>query len=218
MINISGRPSPEKCQAAMLQLDICGFTDLSQTITPMQLATLMHKLFTYFDETVQANGLFKMDTVGDAYIVAALLPEGEGQRRSACFGLLDVARTMIEGMHKHFRETGQRLECRIGAAMGDVTTGVLGHLQTRFHVTGAALQAAELMEQTSPHKNSLHAAPSFLDALCTPDGALNLPGWTTLAATEQGTCLVPRAVDDDENLFGVPPSLSPPVLVFRGSA
>jgi class 3 adenylate cyclase len=218
MINISGRPAPEKCTAAMLQLDICGFTDLSQTITPMQLAMLMHKLFTYFDDTVQANGLFKMDTVGDAYIVAALLPEGETQRRCACLGLLEVAKTMIEGMRKHHRETGQQLHCRIGAATGDVTTGVLGHLQTRFHITGPGLQAAETMEQTSPLKDSLHAAPSFLDMLRAPSGALELPGWTIIPPPEEGhaigTSLVP--VDEEECFSSA--VLSPPVLVFRGSA
>ncbi len=36
----------------------------------MQLARLVHALFTRFDATVRACGLFKMDTVGDAYIVA----------------------------------------------------------------------------------------------------------------------------------------------------
>jgi hypothetical protein len=41
---ISARFPPENCLAAVLQLDICGFTDLSRTIPPMQLVLLMHVL------------------------------------------------------------------------------------------------------------------------------------------------------------------------------
>jgi class 3 adenylate cyclase len=158
----------------------------------------MHKLFTYFDDTVHANGLFKMDTVGDAYIVAALLPEGDSQRRSACCGMLEVAKAMIRGLERHHSETGQRVQCRIGAAVGEVTTGVLGHLQTRFHITGPGLQAAEMMEQTSPEKDSLHASDSFIDALRSPTGELDLTGWVILtpsATSMQGICIAP--VPDD---------------------
>jgi class 3 adenylate cyclase len=191
MINISARPPPENCHAAVLQLDICGFTDLSQTITPMQLALLMHKLFTYFDDTVYSNGLFKMDTVGDAYIVAALLPDGDLQRTFACHGMLAVAKSMIRGLERHHQETGQRVQCRIGVAVGEVTTGVLGHLQTRFHITGPGLQAAELMEQTAPVKDSLHASDTFIDALRQPGGELDLPEWIVLTPSDdtQGTSL-----------------------------
>jgi class 3 adenylate cyclase len=226
MINISARPPPENCHAAVLQLDICGFTDLSQTITPMQLALLMHKLFTYFDDTVHANWLFKMDTVGDAYIVAALLPEGDAQRSCACHGMLEVAKAMISGLERHYQETGQRVHCRIGVAIGEVTTGVLGHLQTRFHITGPGLQAAEMMEQTSPVKDSLHASDAFIDAVRQPSGELLLHGWAVVEDTGsggaregprvRGTCLVP--VPDAPTFSACNPSLSPPLLVFEGVA
>ena len=79
------------------------------------MARLVHALFTRFDATVRACGLFKMDTVGDAYIVAALLPEGGGggcdasaaATRRACRGLLAVARAMLEGLEEHRRTTKQ---------------------------------------------------------------------------------------------------------------
>jgi len=43
-------------------------------ISPMQLAQVLHQIFSAFDTTVQALDLFKVDTVGDAFIVAAWLP------------------------------------------------------------------------------------------------------------------------------------------------
>ena len=144
----------------------------------------MHKLFTYFDDTVHSNGLFKMDTVGDAYIVAALLPDGVQQRRCACQGMLEVAKAMINGLERHFAETGQRVQCRIGVAVGEVTTGVLGHLQTRFHITGPGLEAAEMMEQTAPMKDSLHASDSFIEALRLPNGEMDLQGWIVVPSPD----------------------------------
>ena len=144
------------------------------------MALLMHKLFTYFDDTVHANGLFKMDTVGDAYIVAALLERDDADAQArACKGMLEVAKAMILGLERHHSETGQRIQCRIGVAVGEVTTGVLGHLQTRFHITGPGLQAAEALEQSAPMKDTLHASGSFLEALRLR-GELDIGGWTLL--------------------------------------
>jgi hypothetical protein len=37
----------------VLQLDICAFTELSQKMTPMELAQALHDLFSSFDSTVQ---------------------------------------------------------------------------------------------------------------------------------------------------------------------
>ena len=136
----------------------------------------MHKLFTYFDDTVHANGLFKMDTIGDAYIVAALLSQDQGSRKQ-CLGMMAVARAMIEALGQHHRDTGEQLHCRIGLAVGDVTTGVLGHLQPRFHITGPGLQAAEALEQTAPMQDTLHASDDFLKLVRDRADATLPDGW-----------------------------------------
>ena len=149
MIRISARPPPETCRVAVLQLDICNFTVMSQTIPPLDLARLVHKLFTSFDHTVQKHRLFKMDTIGDAYIVAGLLSDTHATHRM-CRGLLAVAKTMIDTLEEHRRETGQEVHCRIGVAIGSVVAGVLGKLQPRFHIQGQAVQAAEVRSNVAP--------------------------------------------------------------------
>ena len=65
------------CRVVALQLDISGFTVLSQTIQPWQLATAINTLFCDFDEAVLEFDLFKVDTVGDAYILVGFLDENE---------------------------------------------------------------------------------------------------------------------------------------------
>ncbi len=94
-----------------------------------------------------------MDTVGDAYIAATLLPLGptsadgadadaggygartDTDRRQllqeSCMGALEVARAMIEAVEEHRRSEGSELRCRIGLSVGPVVAGVVGRLQVR---------------------------------------------------------------------------------------
>ena len=69
------------CRVVALQLDICGFTVLSQTVSPVGLAQVVHELFSDFDKAVLDYKLFKVDTIGDAYIVVAWLHSTEEQEQ-----------------------------------------------------------------------------------------------------------------------------------------
>ncbi len=97
--------------------------------------------------------MMKMDTIGDAYIVATLLPpcivqlddetgyssgvniEWQQQLQAACAGALEVARAMIEAVEEHQKTTGSELRCRIGLSIGSVMAGVVGRLQVPFNTT-----------------------------------------------------------------------------------
>ncbi len=75
-----------------------------------------------------------MDTVGDAYVAAALLPPGASAEAEsdACWRVLRAARAMLAAVAARRRATGRaRLACRIGVSVGDVLAGVLGQLQPR---------------------------------------------------------------------------------------
>ena len=61
----------------------------TQTLKPMELAILVHAIFSSFDAAVKNRNLFKMDTVGDAYVVAGLLPE-DGDAGHVCREMLQV--------------------------------------------------------------------------------------------------------------------------------
>ena len=152
----------QRCKAAVLQLDICGFTSLSQTMPAMEVARLVHRLFCSFDTAVKDLGLFKMDTIGDAYIVAGFLPprdswsDSEGcdagaaaaaswdelgcQASDTCHRLLLLGRALISEMAACRRETGIDVHCRIGLAIGPIVVGALGRLQPRIHMLGQVWQ------------------------------------------------------------------------------
>ena len=63
-----------------LQLDLCGFTDLSSSLRPASLANAVHMLFSDFDDAVLGRNLFKVDTIGDAYIVVGWLHRNSSQK------------------------------------------------------------------------------------------------------------------------------------------
>ena len=157
--------------AVVLQLDICKFTVLSQTMTPLQVAEMVHDMYSIFDIAVQECGLFKMDTIGDAYVVAGFLPldEEAGASRNRevhkiCLDVLQLARIMILTMGRYRRKKDRETHCRIGVATGKVFAGVLGRLQPRFHIFGDAVRTAEIMEQ-SGQVDAVHASHDFISYL-----------------------------------------------------
>ena len=154
------------------------------------MARLMHRLFSAFDAAITSAGLFKMDTVGDAYVAAGFLPRTP-QRQSACGArddgdddcnrhaaldaavatqgqacdrVLRAARDMIAAVAACREETGRDVHCRIGVSAGEVLAGVLGHLQPRFHIFGTGLSAAERHEKAG-QIDAVHASPAFMAAL-----------------------------------------------------
>ena len=56
---------------SMLYADLVGFTAFSATVDPSRVMTFLNGLFQAFDDLCDVHGVYKVDTVGDAYVVAA---------------------------------------------------------------------------------------------------------------------------------------------------
>lgn len=51
-----------------------GFTPLTTRLTPVQLYHMLDELYSRFDSHLDKLGLYKMDTVGDAFVAIGGLP------------------------------------------------------------------------------------------------------------------------------------------------
>jgi adenylate cyclase len=61
--------------ASVLFADIGGFTPMSERLSREELVDQLNEVFTYFDALTTDHGYEKIRTIGDAYMVAAGVPE-----------------------------------------------------------------------------------------------------------------------------------------------
>ena len=122
----------------VLFADIVGFTPLSETMGPEELVEVLDEVFTLFDGLVAEQGLEKIKTIGDSYMVASgLLGEGCGHAE-------DLAKVALEMQAAIARRPP--LEVRIGLDIGPVVAGVIGHQKFIYDLWGDTVNSAGRME------------------------------------------------------------------------
>ena len=63
----------ETMECLCLCSDLCDFTKLSASISHTRLVEILKETFSIFDKLVDARGLYKMDTVGDAFVALGVI-------------------------------------------------------------------------------------------------------------------------------------------------
>ena len=57
--------------------DIVGFTDISASVTPMSVSLMLDRLYQGFDYLSIKHNVFKIETIGDAYLCATNLVKNQ---------------------------------------------------------------------------------------------------------------------------------------------
>uniref|UniRef100_A0A915DTZ4 Guanylate cyclase n=1 Tax=Ditylenchus dipsaci TaxID=166011 RepID=A0A915DTZ4_9BILA len=155
--------------------DIVGFTALSSVSTPMEVVTLLNDLYLAFDGVVDNFKVYKVETIGDAYMVVSGLPERHSEHAS------QIAQMSIALLHKvkSFvirHRPGEQLKLRIGIHSGSVVAGVVGSKMPRYCLFGDTVNTSSRMESNGlPLK--IHVSGDTRDILATdPDFHLDLRG------------------------------------------
>ncbi|XP_015787286.1 atrial natriuretic peptide receptor 1-like [Tetranychus urticae] len=126
--------------------DIVGFTNISAESTPLQVVDLLNYLYTTFDNVIEKYDCYKVETIGDAYMVASGLPirNGNDHVREICRMALELRNSMRNAKVPHDPE--KTLMVRIGIHSGPCAAGVVGLKMPKYCLFGDTVNTASRME------------------------------------------------------------------------
>lgn len=135
----------------VLFCDVVGFTEMSSKRTPRVVMRLLDRLYDVLDSLADKHSLFKVETIGDSYMVAGALNDGQEHdhaSRVAAFALDAVE--ACKGVCLDEKDPSQgHIRIRVGIHSGPVVGCVVGRATPRFCLFGDTVNVAARMEQNS---------------------------------------------------------------------
>ncbi|XP_030649199.1 heat-stable enterotoxin receptor [Chanos chanos] len=145
----TGRVEPELFDEVTIYFsDIVGFTTICHHSTPMEVVDMLNDIYKNFDSILDNHDVYKVETIGDAYMVASGLPKRNGNRHAVDISLmaLDILEFMGTFQLRHL--PGIPLWIRIGVHSGPCAAGVVGNKMPRYCLFGDTVNTASRMEST----------------------------------------------------------------------
>uniref|UniRef100_A0A3B4AR60 guanylate cyclase n=1 Tax=Periophthalmus magnuspinnatus TaxID=409849 RepID=A0A3B4AR60_9GOBI len=116
--------------------DIVGFTTISSLSDPIEVVDLLNDLYTLFDAVLSNHDVYKVETIGDAYMVASGLPKRNGNKHAAEVAnmSLNILSSVGTFRMRHMPDIPVRI--RIGIHSGPCVAGVVGLTMPRYCLFG----------------------------------------------------------------------------------
>ena len=128
--------------------DIEGFTQIASTLDPKIVMKFLNRLFSLFDYIADKlpGQLYKIETVGDAYILASGLPEIDKNHAVNVANFSLLLKELAGLVNVPIQDTPVRV--RIGLHTGNVAAGIVGTKMPRYCLYGDTINYASRMEST----------------------------------------------------------------------
>uniref|UniRef100_A0AC35EVN2 Guanylate cyclase n=1 Tax=Panagrolaimus sp. PS1159 TaxID=55785 RepID=A0AC35EVN2_9BILA len=151
---------PESFEAITIFFsDVVGFTTLAARSSPIQVVNLLNDLYSTFDTIIDQFSCFKVETIGDAYLVCSGLPLRNGNNHAK--DIADMSIGFLKAI-KIFRVPHlpkEKVNIRIGIHTGSCVAGVVGLTMPRYCLFGDTVNTASRMESNGK-PGKIHVSPS----------------------------------------------------------
>lgn len=141
-------PTHKYLTATIAQSDLVGFTKLAATLNPPQVVHCVSELFGSFDKLTDKHHVYKVETVGDAYIAGQADPPLTSKNWPVSVVLFGLE--MVRETQRWAEKNGWSVDCRVGVAHGECIGGIVGTEMQRYHLFGDLLHVLEVLESTAP--------------------------------------------------------------------
>lgn len=126
--------------------DIAGFTVLSSKTSTKDMLNTLNKLWLEYDRIAKKWGIYKVETIGDAYLGVVGCPD---RVTDHAIRAVQFAIDIMDMVTNFKTATGGTIQIRIGLNSGMITAGVLGDLNPHWCIVGDTVNTASRMESTS---------------------------------------------------------------------
>ncbi|CAH1783515.1 unnamed protein product [Owenia fusiformis] len=124
--------------------DVVKFTNICAAVTPVDVVAMLNELYMHFDGLTVKHEVYKVETIGDAYMVVCGLPEiDKSHCQKVCSFALDM---VIYAGRVSSPATGVPLVIRAGCHTGPCVAGVVGDKMPRYCLFGDTVNTASRME------------------------------------------------------------------------
>ena len=133
--------------ATILFTDFRNFTELTGKVDAAVLVGELDHCFKAFDGIVEAHGVEKIKTIGDAYMAAGGLPDVlKGDPLHTVLAALDMQDFMRENQLQRASAGHLYFEMRAGLHTGPVIAGIVGVKKYAYDIWGDTVNVANRME------------------------------------------------------------------------
>ncbi len=140
----TGRATTKKHDSVtILFTDFIDFTALVASIPAVKLVEELNDIFSHFDDIMDEFQIEKIETIGDAYMAACGLSNGDIDHALRC---VNAAHRMIKFLKQRNTQNEIKWNMRVGIHSGAVVAGVVGKKKFAYDLFGDTVNTASRIE------------------------------------------------------------------------